>query len=362
MWDRLEAVERRYEEIGALLSSPDVIKNRELFSKYSREHKELSEVVATLRAYRKAKDELQGSKDMIAKESDPEMIAVAKEEAALLGRELQGLEERLKLALIPKDPNDHKNVIMEIRAGAGGDEAGIFAGELFRAYMRYCQLRGWKVEMMQASDAPAGGYKEIIATITGEGAYSRLKYERGVHRVQRVPQTEAQGRIHTSTITVAVLPEAEEVDVKIEDKDLRIDVYRAGGPGGQSVNTTDSAVRITHLPTGLVVAMQDEKSQHKNRDKGLRVLRSRLLEMKIAEQDAKRAADRKGQVGSGDRSEKIRTYNFPQSRVTDHRIGLSVYALAEVVNGDLDQLIDPLIAYFQAEALQEGRGGETAVN
>jgi peptide chain release factor 1 len=299
---------------------------------------------------------------MISRESDPELVAVAKEESLLLEKEVEVLEARLKLALLPKDPNDHKNVIMEIRAGAGGDEAGLFAGELFRAYTRYCQNRRWKVELLEASDAPAGGYKEIIATIIGEGAYSRFKYERGVHRVQRVPQTEAQGRIHTSTITVAVLPEAEDVDVKIEDKDLRIDVYRAGGPGGQSVNTTDSAVRITHLPTGLVVAMQDEKSQHKNRDKAMRVLRSRLLDLKVAEQEAKRQSDRRGQVGTGDRSEKIRTYNFPQSRVTDHRIGLSIYSLDEVVNGDLDQLIDPLITHFQTEALQEGRGSEAQAN
>ncbi len=362
MWDRLAAVERRFEEISALVSSPEIISNRELFQKYTREHKELSEIVATFRAYRKASEELAGSREMISREKDPEMIAVAKEESLLLEKEVEELEKRLKLALLPKDPNDRKNVIMEIRAGAGGDEAGLFAGELFRAYSRYCQMRRWKVELLETSVASAGGYKEIIATIIGEGAYSRFKYERGVHRVQRVPETEAQGRVHTSTITVAVLPEAEEVDIKIEDKDLRIDVYRAGGPGGQSVNTTDSAVRITHIPTGLVVAMQDEKSQHKNRDKGMRVLRSRLLDLKIAEQDAKRQADRRGQVGSGDRSEKIRTYNFPQSRVTDHRIGLSVYSLAEVMEGDVDQLIDPLITHFQAEALQEGRSGDSELN
>lgn len=355
MWDKLASVERRFEELAALLSSPEIIKDREKFQKFSKEHKDLSELVATYRAYKKAKEEHAGAKELLAS-ADASLVDVAKEEALLLEGELNGLEQRLKLLLLPKDPNDSKNVILEIRAGAGGNESGLFAGELFRMYTRYVESRRWKIEMLSASDAPAGGYKEIIAMVTGEGAFSRLKYERGVHRVQRVPETEAAGRIHTSTVTVAVLPEAEDVDIQIQDKDLRIDVYRAGGHGGQSVNTTDSAVRITHLPTGVVVAMQDEKSQHKNKDKAMRVLRARLYEAKQAEVDAQRRDERRDQVGSGDRSEKVRTYNFPQSRLTDHRIGLSIYSLTEVINGDLDQVIEPLITHYQAEALQSGGG------
>lgn len=352
MWDKLSAVEQRYEEIGQMLSQPEIINNRELFSKYSKEHKELTEIVATFRAYRKAKEEMTGSKDIIARGEDRDLVKMAEEEVALLEGELEGLETQLRFLLLPKDPNDDKNVILEIRAGAGGDEAGIFAGDLFRMYLRYAEGRRWKVELMSSSEASSGGYKEIIAMITGHGAFSRLKYERGVHRVQRVPATEAQGRIHTSTVTVAVLPEAEDIEIQINDKDLRIDVYRAGGPGGQSVNTTDSAVRITHLPTGVVVAMQDEKSQTKNKEKAMRVLKARIYEQKQAEYDAERRDDRRSQVGSGDRAEKIRTYNYPQSRVTDHRINLSLYCLDQVINGDIDQLIDPLTAHYQAEALK----------
>jgi len=357
MWDKLAAFEARYEEIGAQLSSPDVIKNRELFQKLSKEHKDLTEIVATYRAHRKANEELAGSRALM-NGGDKELAEVAAEEAKLLEAEIRGLEERLKILLIPKDPNDDKNVILEIRAGAGGDEAGIFAGELFRMYTRYAEGLGWRVELLGASDAAAGGYKEVIAMVTGRGAFSRLKYERGVHRVQRVPATEAAGRIHTSTVTVAVLPEAEDVEVQIHEKDLRIDVYRAGGPGGQSVNTTDSAVRITHLPTGVVVAMQDEKSQLKNREKALRVLKARLLEKKEQEQEAARRAERRGQIGAGDRSEKIRTYNFPQSRVTDHRIGLSLHSLDGIMNGDLDPLIEPIASHYQSEALK-GEGADT---
>jgi peptide chain release factor 1 len=282
---------------------------------------------------------------------------MAGEETKVLQAVVSDLEQKLQILLLPKDPNDDKNVILEIRAGAGGDEASIFAYELFRMYTRYAEERGWKVETMSYSDAGPKGLKEVIAMINGDGAFSRLKYERGVHRVQRVPETEAAGRIHTSTVTVAVLPEAEDVEVEMHDKDLRIDVYRSGGPGGQSVNTTDSAVRITHLPTGLVVAMQDEKSQHKNREKAMRVLKARLYELKQAEAEALRRDDRRSQVGTGDRSEKIRTYNFPQSRITDHRIKLSVSDVDGVLGGDLDQLIDPAIAYYQAEALR----GETVV-
>jgi len=282
---------------------------------------------------------------------------MAEDEVRVLTGVVEDLERQLQILLLPKDPNDEKNVILEIRAGAGGDEACIFALELFRMYSRYAETRGWKVEVMSYSDAGPKGVKEVIATVIGDGAFSRLKYERGVHRVQRVPETEAAGRIHTSTVTVAVLPEAEDVEVQIHDKDLRIDVYRSGGPGGQSVNTTDSAVRITHLPTGLVVAMQDEKSQHKNREKALRVLKARLYEKMQAEADAERREDRRSQVGTGDRSEKIRTYNFPQSRITDHRIKLSVSDVDGVLAGDLNQLIDPVISFYQAEALR----GEVAV-
>jgi peptide chain release factor 1 len=282
---------------------------------------------------------------------------MAEDEMKVLDGVVADLEKQLQILLLPKDPNDHKNVVLEIRAGAGGDEAAIFAYELFRMYSRYAEGRGWRLEVMSYSDAGPKGLKEVIAMINGEGAFSRLKYERGVHRVQRVPETEAAGRIHTSTVTVAVLPEAEDVEIQISEKDLRIDVYRSSGPGGQSVNTTDSAVRITHLPTGLAVAMQDEKSQHKNREKAMRVLKARLYEMKQAEADAERREDRRSQVGTGDRSEKIRTYNFPQSRITDHRIKLSVSDVNGVLAGSLDQLIDPVVAYVQAEALR----GETTV-
>lgn len=362
MWERLLEVEERYEEIAQQLSQPEIISNRDLFQKLSKEHKDLTELVATYRAYKKAKEEYDSSSAITQSNEDAELIALAQEELFFLKGEIEGLEQRLTLLLLPKDPNDDKNVILEIRAGAGGDESGLFAGDLFRMYVRYCEARRWKVEILSASDAPKGGYKEVIAMVTGTGAFSRLKYERGVHRVQRVPETEAQGRVHTSTITVAVLPEAEEVELELLDKDLRIDVYRSSGPGGQSVNTTDSAVRITHIPTGVVVAMQDEKSQIKNREKAMRVLRARILEAKQAELDAQRRDDRRSQVGSGERSEKIRTYNFPQSRVTDHRIGLTLYALAPIIDGDLDQLVDPLIAHYQAEALKDGGSTSAGIN
>ncbi|MCB0328648.1 MAG: peptide chain release factor 1 [Bdellovibrionales bacterium] len=352
MWHKLDEVEKRYEELARELSSPDVLNDRSRVTKLTKEHKELTDIVATYRAYKKAVEEFEGSKEIINAGKDPELIELAKEESALLEGEIEGLTRDLRFLLLPKDPNDEKNVILEIRAGAGGDEAGIFAGDLFRMYSRYAEERGWKVELMGASEAPSGGYKEVIAMIKGAGAYSRMKFESGVHRVQRVPATETQGRIHTSTITVAVLPEAEDVEISINESELRIDVYRSSGPGGQSVNTTDSAVRITHIPTGIVVAMQDEKSQHKNREKAMKVLKARLLEQKQAEADAERQADRRSQVGMGDRSEKIRTYNYPQSRVTDHRIGLTLHSLDAVVNGDVDQVIDPLISYYQAEALK----------
>ena len=357
MWDKLEEVENRYLEINEKLSSPDIISDREQFQKLSKEHKDISEVVATFRAYRKAREELAESEELARSSDDHDIVGMAREESELLRKELGGLEEKLKVLLLPKDPNDEKNVILEIRAGAGGDEAAIFAGDLFRMYTRYAESRAWKVELLGASDAPSGGYKEVIAMVTGHGAFSRMKFEKGVHRVQRVPETESQGRIHTSTVTVAVLPEAEDVEVQISDKDLRVDVYRSSGPGGQSVNTTDSAVRITHVPTGIVVAMQDEKSQLKNKDKAMRVLRARLLEKEQGERDAERRDARRSQVGTGDRSEKVRTYNYPQSRITDHRIGLSLHSLEQVVDGDLDQLVEPLTNYFQTEALK-GSGSE----
>jgi len=353
MWDKLAEVERRFEEVAVQLSQPEVIRNRDQFQRLSKEHKDLTELVATIRAYRKAADELQDSEKLIKDSIDPDMAAMALEEATLLRGELEGLEANLKTLLLPKDPNDEKNVILEIRAGTGGDEASLFAGELFRSYMRYAETKRLKVELMSISDGTVGGYKEVIAMITGAGAYSVFKYEKGVHRVQRVPNTETQGRIHTSTVTVAVLPEAEEIEVEILEKDLRIDVYRSGGHGGQSVNTTDSAVRITHLPTGIVVAMQDEKSQIKNRAKGMRVLRARIYDQRQQELDATRTAERRSQLGGGDRSEKIRTYNFPQSRVTDHRIGLSLYSIDAIMNGELDSLIEPLTKAEQAERLKD---------
>lgn len=356
MWKKLKEVVKRHEEIGEQLSSAEVIADRALFQKLSKEHKDLTPLVASFCEYEKIEKELADSKELIAQGGDAGLLQMAKEEAAALSQRVAQLENELKLLLLPKDPNDEKNVILEIRAGTGGDESAIFAGELFRLYMRYSEGKRWRVEPLQLSGGSAGGYKEIIAMIGGVGAYSRLKFEKGVHRVQRVPATETQGRIHTSTVTVAVLPEAEEVDIEINEKDLRIDVYRSSGPGGQSVNTTDSAVRITHLPTNTVVAMQDEKSQIKNREKAMRVLRARLLEKKQAEQDAARRDERRSQVGTGERSEKVRTYNFPQSRITDHRIGLTIHSIDQVMNGDLDQLVDPLTAHFQAEALKSGGG------
>jgi peptide chain release factor 1 len=353
VWDKLSEVERRYEEVSALLSDPNTVRDREKYQKLSREHKELSEIVATYRAYVKATEELSGSKELLDS-GDAELIDTAKQEISLLEKEIEALERQLHLLLLPKDPRDKKNVILEVRAGTGGDEAALFVSDLFRMYTRYSEARSWQVELLSLSESTSGGFREVIAMIKGDGAFSRFKFESGVHRVQRVPATETQGRVHTSTATVAVLPEAEEVEIELHDKDLRIDVYRSSGPGGQSVNTTDSAVRITHLPTGIVVAMQDEKSQIKNREKAMRVLRARIYEAKAAEADAERSAERRSQVGGGERSEKVRTYNFPQSRITDHRIGLSLYSMDAILSGDLDQVINPLVAHFQSLALGEG--------
>jgi len=351
VYRKLEEVESRYEELERLLASPDVIKDITLYQRYAKEHAELREVVELFRRLKRIEQELAEDKALLEDE-DEEVRRMAKEEIARLSRERDEVERELKVALLPRDPNDERNVILEIRAGTGGEEAALFAADLFRMYAKYAERKGWKVEVLSQHPTGVGGFKEIIALINGRGAYSRLKYESGVHRVQRVPITESQGRIHTSAVTVAVLPEAEEVEVEIDPKDLRIDVFRASGPGGQHVNTTDSAVRITHIPTGIVVSCQDERSQHKNRAKAMKILLARLMELKRREQEERIAAQRRSQVGTGDRSERIRTYNFPQSRVTDHRIGLTLYCLQEVLEGDLDEIIDALVAHHQAEALK----------
>jgi len=352
MLTKLREIEKRYETLEGLLSDPAIISNYSAYQKYAREHASIADIVQAYREYRRIDSQIEGNKDLL-RDGDGELRALAKEELPHLREKLEVLEERLKVLLLPKDPNDERNVVLEIRAGTGGDEAGLFAGDLFRMYTRYAERRNWKVEIISSSlSGGIGGFKEIILLIEGNGAYSRLKYESGVHRVQRVPLTEAQGRIHTSAVTVAVLPEAEEVEVNIDPNDLRIDVYRSTGHGGQSVNTTDSAVRITHLPTGLVVTCQDEKSQHKNRAKALKVLRARLLDRAQEEHDAAISETRKKQVGSGDRSQRIRTYNFPQGRMTDHRIGLTLYSLENILDGEIDPVIDVLTTHYQTETLK----------
>ncbi len=357
MFDKLKGVEDRFKELERLLSDPKVVQDREAYQKYIREHAEISQVVDAYRQFKQVDRELDDSLDLLH-DDDPEIKAMAAEEVERLEAEKERLKEELKILLIPKDPLDDKNVILEIRAGTGGDEAGLFAGDLFKMYQRYADARGWKVEVMDHHATGVGGLKEIIASVNGKGAYSRLKFESGTHRVQRVPTTETQGRIHTSAVTVAVLPEAEEIELKIDPSELKVDVYRSSGPGGQSVNTTDSAVRITHLPSGLVVTCQDEKSQHKNKAKALKVLRSRLFDQMVREQNEERSQNRKSQVGSGDRSERIRTYNFPQGRVTDHRIGLTLYRLDSILQGDVDEVIDPLITHYQSQALQHAEGAD----
>jgi peptide chain release factor 1 len=353
MFEKLNALEERYEEFTQKLSTPEIITNQEQFRKYAKTRAELEEVVEKYRMYKKLSQELADTKELLHAEHEPEMKDLAKSEVADLEQQVAALEQELRALLIPKDPNDDKNILLEIRAGTGGDEASLFAADLFRMYSRYAEQRGWKVELMSESSSGAGGFKEVIAMIEGKGAYSRLKFESGVHRVQRVPTTEASGRIHTSAVTVAVLAEAEDVDVTIDPNDLRIDVYRSSGHGGQSVNTTDSAVRVTHIPSGMVVCCQDEKSQLKNKAKALKVLRARLLDKAQTEQQAAIAQNRKKQVGTGDRSERIRTYNFPQNRVTDHRINLTLYSLNEkIMEGKIDDVIEPLILSAKAEALK----------
>src|SRR6201984_3645917 len=353
MFDRLDQIEARYEELNQALSSPDITNDSAKYQKTAKAHSEISEIVEKYREYKDLKKGIAESKSVLADEKDSEMRAYAQEELDKLEPRVSRLEEELKVLLLPKDPNDEKNVILEIRAGTGGDEATLFAAEMFRMYDRYAESQRWKVEVLSTSESAAGGLKEVIALIEGNRVYSRLKYESGVHRVQRVPQTEQQGRVHTSAVTVAVLPEAEDVDIKIDPKDLRVDTFCSSGPGGQSVNTTYSAVRITHIPTNTVVSMQDEKSQIKNREKGMRVLRSRLYEIEMEKQQQALAKERKAMVGSGDRSEKIRTYNFPQNRVTDHRIGFTLHQLEAVMDGKLQPLIEALTTHYQAEKLKQ---------
>ncbi len=353
MLDKLEFIEEKYEDLGHKISDPEVIGDQNLWQKLVKEHSSLEPIVTKFKEYKSILKGIEDSKAMLEDEADKDFQEMVRLEIAELQENRVKTEEELKLMLLPKDPNDEKNVIVEIRGAAGGEEAALFAGDLFRMYVRYAERMGWKVDMLSSNPTDIGGYKEVIFEIDGKGAYSKLKYESGAHRVQRIPSTEASGRIHTSTSTVAVMPEAEDVDVEINMNDLRIDVFRSSGHGGQSVNTTDSAVRVTHLPTGLVVSCQDEKSQLKNKDKAIKVLKSRLLDLEIERHNAEIANDRKSKVGTGDRSERIRTYNFPQGRVTDHRIGLTIYQLDSFMDGDIEEMIDALITSAQADKLKD---------
>lgn len=353
MFNKLQEIEAKYEQLQRDLADPKVISDQNQLQKFARAHAELEPIITSFEKYKKVVNGIQGAESILNSEKDDELIELAKDELAQLKLKKEELEAELKLLLIPKDPNDAKSTIVEIRAGAGGGEASLFASELFRMYSRYAESKSWKCELLSSHATGLRGFKEAIFSVAGNGAYSRLKYESGVHRVQRVPVTEASGRIHTSTVTVAVLPEAEEIEVEIDPDEIRVDVYRSSGPGGQSVNTTDSAVRVVHIPTGIVVQCQDEKSQHKNKAKAMKILRARLLAMYQEQQHAQRAEARRSQVGTGERSEKIRTYNFPQNRITDHRVDLSLYKLDIVLDGELDFFIDALITADQAEKLKE---------
>lgn len=358
MFDKLQMAEDRYEEINHKLSDPTVIANQDEYRKLMKEHSELGEIVSKYREYKKVTQDIADAQELLQDRLDKDFREMVEMELSDAKEKLDEIKKELKILLLPRDPNDEKNVIVEIRGGAGGEEAALFAGVLFRAYTRYAERKRWAVEILDSNPTELGGFKEVVFQIEGKGAYSRLKFESGVHRVQRVPATEASGRIHTSTITVAVLPEVEDVDVEINPTDLQIDTYRASGAGGQHINKTESAIRITHMPTGLVVTCQDQRSQHKNKDKAMTILRSKLYEIAQEQQDSEVAQARKSQVGTGDRSERIRTYNYPQGRITDHRIGLTLYKIEQVLDGDLDEVIDALITTSQSEKLGTGSSGD----
>lgn len=357
MYDQLQSIEDRYEELGELLSDPAVISDTKRFMELSKEEANTRETVEVYRRYKQVVEGISDAEELLSENLDAEMAEMAKEELSDLKKEKEVLEDRIKILLLPKDPNDDKNIIMEIRGAAGGDEAALFAGDLFNMYQKYAEAQGWKAEVLEANVTGIGGYKEVIMMISGDNVFSKLKYESGAHRVQRVPSTESQGRIHTSTATVVVMPEAEEVEIELADKDIRVDIYHASGAGGQHVNKTTSAVRLTHLPTGIVVAMQDERSQLKNREKAMKVLRARVYDQIQQEAQSEYDANRKSAVGTGDRSERIRTYNFPQNRVTDHRIGLTIQKLDQILAGKLDEIIDALVLYDQTSKLEEMQNG-----